>query len=317
MSVDIVGARSSGRVASAVYGRTLSCLLALGLGLAAVADSVQAQSAGPAAGANATPEDWRPQRGQSGKDVMWLPTSDELVNELLATAKVGPEDLVYDLGAGDGKIAIAAGLRYGARAIGIEYNPRLAEHAQRNVVRAGVADRVSIRQGDLFQTDFSQATVVTLYLLEELNQQLRPTLLAMRPGTRVVSNSFAMGDWEPDRVVRAGNQTGYFWIVPAPVAGDWILEGLPGIDKPVRLSLIQRYQRLAGTMTLADRIQPLLTSTIHGSQLELRFIDALDLMRTIRLEWRGDRLEGEVVPPYGMVEVFSEPARVRATRAGK
>lgn len=261
-------------------------------------------------------ETWRPQRGQTGKDVMWLPTPDELAYRLLEVARVGPNDLVYDLGAGDGKIAIAAAQRHGARAVGIEYNARLAAFAQREVERAGVADRVRIIQADLFQTDFSSATVLTLYLLDELNQQLRPRVLAMKPGTRVVSNSFAMGDWEPDHVVRVGTQVGYYWLVPANVAGEWIVEGLAETSGPARLALVQRYQRLAGTITIDGRALPLLSPAIEGDRLSLRYVDASNLLKAVRLTVQADRLEGEMVPPYGMVESIVERIAVRGRRTG-
>lgn len=261
-------------------------------------------------------ETWRPQRGQTGKDVMWLPTPDELAYRLLELARVGPNDLVYDLGAGDGKIAIAAAQRHGARAVGIEYNARLAAFAQREVERAGVADRVRIIQADLFQTDFSSATVLTLYLLDELNQQLRPRVLAMKPGTRVVSNSFAMGDWEPDHVVRVGTQVGYYWLVPANVAGEWIVEGLAETSGPARLALVQRYQRLAGTITIDGRALPLLSPAIEGDRLSLRYVDASNLLKAVRLTVQADRLEGEMVPPYGMVESIVERIAVRGRRTG-
>lgn len=261
-------------------------------------------------------ETWRPQRGQTGKDVMWLPTPDELAYRLLELARVGPNDLVYDLGAGDGKIAIAAAQRHGARAVGIEYNARLAAFAQREVERAGVADRVRIIQGDLFQTDFSSATVLTLYLLDELNQQLRPRVLSMKPGTRVVSNSFAMGDWEPDHVVRVGTQVGYYWLVPANVTGEWIVEGLAETSGPARLALVQRYQRLAGTITIDGRALPLLSPAIEGDRLSLRYVDASNLLKAVRLTVQADRLEGEMVPPYGMVESIVERIAVRGRRTG-
>ena len=261
-------------------------------------------------------ETWRPQRGQTGKDVMWLPTPDELAYRLLEVARVGPNDLVYDLGAGDGKIAIAAAQRHGARAVGIEYNARLAAFAQREVERAGVADRVRIIQADLFQTDFSSATVLTLYLLDELNQQLRPRVLGMKPGTRVVSNSFAMGDWEPDHVVRVGTQVGYYWLVPANVTGEWIVEGLAETSGPARLALVQRYQRLAGTITIDGRALPLLSPAIEGDRLSLRYVDASNLLKAVRLTVQADRLEGEMVPPYGMVESIVERIAVRGRRTG-
>ena len=296
MTGEIVSGRALGRVVL-VWG------IALLLGLSGYL---------PAAGQSS--DGWQPRRGQPGKDVMWLPTSDELVARLLEVARVGPNDLVYDLGAGDGKIAIAAALRHGARAIGIEYNPKFAEFAQRNVERAGVADRVSIRQGDLFQTDFSSATVLTLYLLEELNQQLRPTILAMRPGTRVVSNSFSMGDWEPDQVVKVDTQTGYYWMVPANVAGVWKLDGLTASKEGARLELVQKYQRLAGTISLAGRAQSLLSPSIEGSNLTVRYLDDAGSLKALRLSLRGDRLEGEMVPPYGMLDNPVEPVRVQGTR---
>ena len=261
-------------------------------------------------------EAWRPQRGQTGKDVMWLPTPDELAVRLLEVARVGPNDLVYDLGAGDGKIAIAAAQRHGARAVGIEYNARLAAFAQREVERAGVGDRVRIIQGDLFQTDFSSATVLTLYLLDELNQQLRPRVLSMKPGTRVVSNSFAMGDWEPDHVVRVGTQVGYYWLVPANVAGEWIVEGLAETSGPAKLSFVQRYQRLAGTITIDGRTLPLLSPAIEGDRLSLRYVDASNLLKAVRLTVHADRLEGEMAPPYGMVESIVERIAVRGQRTG-
>jgi protein-L-isoaspartate O-methyltransferase len=284
----------------------LQAIRALGWALlfGAAAAGAAAQGAG----------EWAPRRGQPGKDVMWLPTSDELTSRLLEVARVGPEDLVYDLGAGDGKIAIAAAAKYGARSVGIEYNAQLAEHARRNVERAGLAHRVSIRQGDLFQTDFSSATVLTLYLLEELNHQLRPTILAMRPGTRVVSNSFAMGDWEPDQVIRVGTQVGYYWKVPARVQGRWRLDGIEESGASALLELVQRHQRLAGTIAIGGRSQPLLSPEIDGTRVMLRYVDSGGLLKALALTVRGEGLEGEVVPPYGMVENPGEPVRVRARR---
>jgi len=270
----------------------------------------------PSAAQTQIDDSWQPQRGQTGKDVMWLPTPDELAHRLLEVARVGPNDLVYDLGAGDGRIAIAAAQRHGARAVGIEYNARLAAFAQRQVERAGVADRVRILQADLFQTDFSSATVLTLYLLDELNQQLRPRVLGMKPGTRVVSNSFAMGDWEPDHVVRVGTQVGYYWLVPANVAGEWIVEGLAETSGPARLALVQRYQRLAGTITIDGRALPLLSPAIEGDRLSLRYVDASNLLKAVRLTVQADRLEGEMVPPYGMVESIVERIAVRGRRTG-
>ena len=254
------------------------------------------------------PETYVPQRGQMGKDVMWLPTSDDLVLKMLDAAKVGPEDELVDLGAGDGKIPIAAARQFGARAWGIEYNKDLAALAQRNAQRAGVAERVRIVHGDIFKEDFSKATVVTMYLLEELNAQLRPTILAMKPGTRVLSNTFSMGDWEPDQVIRVTNGTGYFWTVPANVAGLWTLSGLDE-NSNVTLKLDQSFQRLGGSLTLQGKTQNLLGARIEGSVLHFSFINADGLLKAVKVLVNGQVLSGELTGPYGMVEM--QPATVK------
>jgi soluble P-type ATPase/protein-L-isoaspartate O-methyltransferase len=217
---------------------------------------------------------------------MWLPTRDELVTQMLTVARVTPEDLVVDLGAGDGKIAIAAARQFGARAWGIEYNKDLAALAQRNAQRAGVADRVRIVHGDIFKEDFSKATVVTMYLLEELNARLRPAILAMRPGTRVLSNSFSMGDWEPDQVLRVGTNTGYFWTVPASVAGQWSLQGLTS-NGPAVLRLSQRHQRVGGTLSWGGQTQILLGVRLHGADLHFSFVQADGQLQAVQARVQG------------------------------
>jgi hypothetical protein len=253
-------------------------------------------------------ETYVPKRGQMGKDVMWLPTNDDLVFKMLDAAQVGPRDELVDLGAGDGKIPIAAARQFGARAWGIEYNKDLAALAQRNAQRAGVAERVRIVHGDIFKEDFSKATVVTMYLLEELNAQLRPTILAMKPGTRVLSNTFSMGDWEPDQVIRVSNGTGYFWTVPANVAGLWTLSGLDE-NGNATLKLEQSFQRLGGSLTLQGKTQNLLGARIEGSVLHFSFINADGLLKAVKVFVNGQVLSGELTGPYGMVEL--QPATVR------
>ena len=167
---------------------------------------------------------YEPQVGQAGKDVIWVPTPDEVVDRMLKMAQVKADDYVIDLGAGNGKIAIAAAKNFGARAMGIEYNPDMARHAQENAVKAGVQARAKIVQGDIFQSDFTQATVITMYLLPALNLKLRPQILSMKPGTRIVSHSFTMDDWEADEISSFDGRRAYFWVVPANVAGSWTLE---------------------------------------------------------------------------------------------
>jgi hypothetical protein len=259
------------------------------------------------------PETYTPTLGQMGKDVMWLPTRDELVTQLLTAARVGPADELVDLGAGDGKIPIAAARQFGARAWGIEYNKDLAALAQRNAQRAGVADRVRIVHGDIFKEDFSKATVVTMYLLEELNAQLRPTILAMRPGTRVLSNTFSMGDWEPDRVIRAGHNIGFFWTVPAVVQGQWALQGL-GTAEPAVLRLAQKHQRVGGSLSLGGQVHTLLGASVDGVDLHFSFVDAQGLLKSVKTQVNGETLQGEVSGPYGLVDFPQVPVKVSGRR---
>lgn len=208
---------------------------------------------------------YAPSVGQTGKDVVWVPTHQELVDRMLDMAKVTAEDYVVDLGSGDGRTVITAARR-GARAHGIEYNPDLVALSQRNAQAAGVAGRATFAQGDIFQSDFSDATVVTLFLLQTLNERLRPTLLAMKPGTRVVSNTFTMGDWEPDQSFERDGQCtsfcrAYLWIIPARAAGAWRL-GEEG-----RLTLDQTFQTLSGTLTRDGRELPLSEARMTGDRI--------------------------------------------------
>ena len=149
------------------------------------------------------------------RDVPFVPTPQQVVDRMLEVAKVGPNDLVYDLGSGDGRIVIAAAKKHGARGVGIDIDPRRVADGKRNAREAGVADRIEFREGDLFNADISDATVVTLYLLSAINLQLRPKLLAeLKPGTRIVSHAFGMGDWKPLATEKIGTSTLYLWIVP-------------------------------------------------------------------------------------------------------
>src|SRR3954467_10824278 len=192
---------------------------------------------------------YEPQVGQAGKDVIWVPTPDDVVDRMLTMAQVKPNDIHFDLGAGDGKIAIAAAKKFGARAVGIEYNPDMVKHANANAQAAGVAGsgngKALIRHGDIFATDFSQATVITMYLLPGLNMKLRPQLLTMRPGTRVVSHSFTMEDWDADEISSVDGRRAYFWVVPANVQGGWAIDA--GGQK-VDMVLEQHFQKINGTV---------------------------------------------------------------------
>ena len=235
--------------------------------------------------------DYKPQVGQSGKDVVWVPTPDEVVQRMLRMAKVTPQDTVYDLGAGDGKIAIAAG-KMGATAVGIEYNPDMAKLAQCYVQAENLAGKTRIIQGDVFKEDFSKATVVTMYLLPELNLKLRPTILDMKPGTRVTSHQFTMGDWEADETAEVDYRTAYLWIVPAKVEGTWTLrEQGPG-NAQYTVNLSQKYQKITGDIGAGSAKQPLVGATVRGEEIRFAFNDDKGVTRTLTGTVRGNELTG-------------------------
>jgi ubiquinone/menaquinone biosynthesis C-methylase UbiE len=149
------------------------------------------------------------------RDVPFVPTPNKVVDRMLEIAQVGPNDVVYDLGSGDGRIVITAAKKHGARGVGIDIDPERVREARDNARSAGVSDRVEFREADLFKTDLSEATVVTLYLLSSVNLQLRPKLLQeLKPGTRIVSHAFDMGDWKPIKTEKVGSSTVYYWVVP-------------------------------------------------------------------------------------------------------
>lgn len=231
---------------------------------------------------------------QQGKDVMWMPTANELVSEMLEIAQVNATDVVYDLGAGDGKIPIEAARRFGARAVGIEFNPKMAALARRNAQQAGVSDRVTIITGDIFEEDFSHATVVTLYLLTELNIKLKPTLLAMKPGTRIASNTFAMGSWEPDAVIMSqGEPSGYFWIVPAKVEGTWSFTGLPGVET-AQLKITQKSQKFDGDLVLSSKELQRIEGKLQGAQIHFQYHSANGELQTFQGIVSKDKMHGSI-----------------------
>lgn len=196
-------------------------------------------------GVQAQERPYKPESGQSGKDVVWVPTPQVLVDKMLDMAKVTPNDYLMDLGSGDGRLVISAAKR-GATALGVEYNHDLVMLSIKNAADAGVSKKAKFIKADLFETDLSKATVITLFLLRSINIELRPSLLELKPGTRIVSNTFDMGDWEPDEKanITQGCGSGFckalLWIVPAKVEGKW------KIDQG-DLVLKQKYQKISGT----------------------------------------------------------------------
>ena len=262
--------------------------LLLVCGLAAQAQSVQ--TASDQSARDACEKSFKPTTGQPGKDVVWVPTNDPLVTRMLDMAKVSKNDLVYDLGAGDGKIAIAAAKQFGARAVGVEYSPEMAQLAQCMVRAEGVGDKVKVIQGDIFETDFSSATVVTLYLLPELNLRLRPTILKMKPGTRVVSHSFLMDDWRPDESSVSSDGAAYLWIVPADAAGKWSFNQQRGKDT-FDVDLTQTFQKLNGVAGQGK--DEITNAELRGTQIEMMFSEG-DVHTRLKGQVKGDRIEAEV-----------------------
>ncbi|MCA1585432.1 MAG: class I SAM-dependent methyltransferase [Acidobacteria bacterium] len=189
---------------------------------------------------------FEPQVGQAGKDVVWVPTPQALVDKMLDMAKVTPADYLIDLGSGDGRTVITAAKR-GVRALGIEYNPDMVELSKENAVKEKVTDKATFMKADLFESDFSKATVITMFLLPSINMKLRPQLLNLKPGTRIVSNSFTMEDWQADETATVTEGcpnwcTAHFWLVPAKVEGSWQL------DKGGELQLTQQFQMVSGSL---------------------------------------------------------------------
>ena len=214
----------------------------------------------------AAQSEYAPKSGQLGKDVVWVGNPEAMVQKMLDMAGVTTSDYVVDLGSGDGRNVIAAAKR-GARAHGIEYNEELVDYAKRQAAKAGVADKASFEHGDVFLVDFSKATVVMLFLTPEMNRRLRPKLLNLKAGSRVVANTFAIGDWNPDQIdtVESGCEkfcTARLWIVPARVAGIW---SMPQGE----LTLRQAYQSFSGSLKSADSKVPV-AGRLRGDQINFR-----------------------------------------------
>lgn len=264
--------------------------------LAGLSTWAGASTTGNTSPAAAKPTAYEPVRGQAGKDVIWIPTPEGLIDKMLETAKVTEQDRLFDLGAGDGIIAITAARKYGTRAVGIEYNPDMAQFARRKVAEAGVSDKVRIITGDIFKEDFSSATVVTLYLMPHLNLKLRPTLLQMKPGTRVVSHAFTMGDWEPDESFSYQHSQGYFWVVPAQVEGSWVMRGLEG--GPIRLNMNQLFQNIGGTLTSGGQTRSMMGAKLRGDELKFQFTTQDQKVHSFTGRVEGERITGTVVSSY-------------------
>jgi SAM-dependent methyltransferase len=240
------------------------------------------------------------QPGFRSADTPYLATPEQIGVEMLRVAGVGRDDVVYDLGSGDGRLVIAAARDFGARSVGVELDPVLVQTSRERAAMAGVADRARFMWQDLFQAPLDDATVVTLYLREDVNLRLQPKLLQLTPGSRVVSHDFPMGGWIPDRVekVRGPNRihTIYLWTVPADVVGRWAgtVRGRDG-DRPAVLDLAQRYQQLLGTLHL-DGTQTFISGRVEGTRATV----LADRM-TLVARFNGEEASGELTGPDGAI----------------
>jgi SAM-dependent methyltransferase len=272
--------------------RFTALLLALALAAPACAQSKPPQ------------QEYTPQVGQEGKDVIWVPTPHALVERMLDMAKVTPKDFVIDLGSGDGRTVIAAAKR-GARALGIEYNPDLVELSRRSAEKEGVASRAQFVRADIFESDFSQATVITLYLLPSLNLKLRPAILKMKPGTRVVSHAFNMDDWQPDQTDSVDGRTAYLWIVPARVEGTWRFSLSGNGPKEYELVLRQHFQQVEGLVRLDGKTGQVRNIKLVGDQISLSIYEptgSSPIRRDFAGRISGNTIEGSAKLPGGEVK---------------
>ncbi len=236
--------------------------------------------------------EYKPSVGQAGKDVVWVPTPDQLVERMLTMAQVTAQDVVIDLGSGDGRTVIAAAKR-GANAMGIEYNPDLVTLSTRAAQREGVSARAKFMKADIFESDFSKATVITMYLLPGLNLKLRPKLLEMKPGTRLVSHQFTMDDWLPDETSYFDFRPAYLWIVPAKTQGKWRIDaaGFQGLEA----NFEQTFQRVKAEIEMGTNIKAGLRELrLWGDQISFAAVDANGILREFTGKVTGDKMSGSV-----------------------
>jgi SAM-dependent methyltransferase len=249
---------------------------------------------------------WGAVQAQSKKpDVEYVPTPHHVVAEMLRLAETRKEDVVYDLGCGDGRVVIMAAREYGTRGVGVDIDPKRIEESRENARQAGVTDRVHFLQQNLFDTDIREATLVTLYLLPQLNRQLRPRLLSeLRPGTRIVSHDFDMGEWHPDQVLHVPGSTYehtvYYWVIPAKVDGVWRVNmPMPAGERQYGLHLQQQFQEVSGTISARGEELPITNATLTGDRLRFS-VTSTGQSLPVKMSFDG-RIADDIV--HGSVEV--------------
>ena len=251
-------------------------------------------------------------------DVPFVPTPQVTVDEMLRLANVGPKDFVLDLGSGDGRIVITAARKFGARALGVDLDFHLIIQSEESARQAGVEDRVKFLQQDLFKTDLGQATVISMYLLPAVTQKLRPLLLGLKPGTRIVSHDFDLGDWKPDRKTYIRKNV-FLWIVPAKVEGSWQARlAIPPIERQLELTLTQRFQQVDAHARINGVPAQVWEPTLEGDRLSFMVVDSSDRDNEATLYFSG-RVSGNVMEGELVRGVGSTRSTIpwRAVRAGK
>jgi hypothetical protein len=275
-------------------------VIALLLGLSVTAGSLY--RAGTATAAPATASTNKKVEKKPKLDVGYQPTPYEIVDRMLSMANVRKNDLVYDLGCGDGRLVVMAAKERGAKGVGVDLDPERIRESEENARKAGVADQVRFFQQDLFKTEIGKATVVMLYLWPEVNIRLRPKLFAeLKPGTRVLSHNHDMGEWKPDQYEEILKHRIYFWVIPANIAGSWtwpMKMGSGTTDATLRLN--QSFQKITGTLTIENSTVPIISTKLRGSQLSLSAEPLIDGKKvTIKLagQAEGDALRGTIGIP--------------------
>lgn len=261
--------------------------------------------------------------------VPYVPTPQEVVERMLQIAKVGPNDYLIDLGSGDGRIVITAARKHGARGFGVDLNPERIQESNENARRAGVTDKVAFYQRDLFETDLSEASVITMYLLPRVNLELRPKLLALKPGTRVVSHDFSMDEWKPDVHITmdakdkyggaGGKSDIYFWVIPARVAGTWQWQlQVAGKPQLYEVALEQRYQTISGTARIGGQTVKLQNARLRGEEIRFSFtaeVNGAPAKHELRGKVEGDAISGSATLSGARIQGEREWNARRSARA--
>jgi len=265
--------------------------------------------------------------------VPYVPTPQEVVERMLQIAKVGPQDFLIDLGSGDGRIVVTAAKKYGTRGFGVDLNPVRIKESVENAAKAGVSDRVTFLQRNLFETDLSNATVITMYLLPRVNLDLRPKLLELKPGTRIVSHDFSMDDWQPDESVTmkvqdkygsgsgAGDSSIYFWIVPAKVTGPWQWQlAVGGKPQAYEMVLEQNFQMISGVVRVGGRSVKLQDAQLRGDQISFSFsadVNGSPVKHEFSGRVAGNAIEGAVTLAGSRTRAELEWNATRGTQSGQ